>query len=172
LLEILLVLLPGDVGRQAVLDEHMPLFGRRHRLPGMGSSGLFLAGVDPPLAVGVGSGVDGVLERVLQGHPVGPAPFELSFGLPLADADADADAVGNQVAEHGVEGAELLELLEDEAHDLLDLLVGIEDHLPGGASHIASRDGESELAPASLGKLALVHALLYDVQLGLAHGSF
>ena len=76
----------------------------------------------------------------------------------------------HQVAEHGVQGAEFFKLLEDEAHHLLNLLVGIEDHLPRGVSHIAGRYGEAEFAPPSLAQLALVHALLYDVQLGFAHG--
>ena len=64
------------------------------------------------------------------------------------------------------------ELLEDEVYHLLNLLVGIEDHLPGRASHVAGGYGEAEFASSSLGELALVHALLYDVQLGFAHGPF
>jgi len=59
-----------------------------------------------------------------------------------------------------VEGAEFLELPEDEPHHLLDLLVGVENNLPGGPPHVPDGQGERELATAGLGKLTLMQPLL------------
>ena len=71
-----------------------------------------------------------------------------------------------------MEGAKLLELPEDEAHHLPDLLVGVEADLPGGPPRVAYGQGERELAAAGLSQLTFVQALLEHVQLRLAHGSF
>lgn len=71
--------------------------------------------------------------------------------------------MGYQVSEQGMNGCEFLKLPEDEPHHLLDLFIGVEDHFSGGVSSVAGGDVEAEFAPASLGELALVHALLYDV---------
>lgn len=128
-LEVSLVLLPGDVRRQAVLDEDVPRLRWGHRAPGGRTTGFLLAGIDSATTVSVGSGVDRVFEQVLQRHPVGAAPFELALCLPLADSDAELDAVLDQVGKHGVQGSEFLELAEDEPNHPLDFLVRIEGHL-------------------------------------------
>ena len=80
--------------------------------------------------------------------------------------------MGHQVSEKGVNGEEFPELTEDQLYDLPDLFVGIEGHLSRGTSYVAGGDIEAEFAPASLVDLALVHALLDDVQLRLAHRAF
>jgi hypothetical protein len=123
-------------------------------------------------AIGIISSVDGIVEHVLQGCPVGPAPLKLSFALPLVYPHSQLQAVFDQVAEYPSYGSELLELTKHQRNDLLDLLVGVENYLAGGLPYVADGHGESQLSAPGFGKLTLMHALLNDVQLCLAHGAF
>jgi hypothetical protein len=68
-----------------------------------------------------------------------------------------------------MESAELLELAEHQPHDVLHLLVWVEGHLPRGAPDVADRQWLGQLAATRLAEPALVHPLLEDVQLRLAH---
>ena len=54
---------------------------------------------------------------------------------------------------------------------MLHLLVGVERHVPRGPAHIADRHRHGQLPAPRLVELALVHPLLEQVQLGLAHGA-
>ena len=61
--------------------------------------GLLPARVHPATAVGVGTGIDGILEHVLQRHPVWLAPLELALCLTFAKADAQLQAVLDEVVQ-------------------------------------------------------------------------
>jgi hypothetical protein len=128
------------------------------------------APIDLAATVGVSTGIDRVLQQILQLRSVGRAPLQLPFAKPFAHPDAEPDVVLDQITQERVQGAELLELTKDEPHHLLDLLVRIEGHLPRRSPDVAGRDGEGELAPAGLAEPSLLHALLENVQLGFTHG--
>jgi hypothetical protein len=74
-LEVSFVALHGDVGREALFDEGVPLPGVDHHAAGAGAARVLSARIYLSLAVGVNPCVDGVFEHVLQGHPVGLAPL-------------------------------------------------------------------------------------------------
>jgi hypothetical protein len=54
-----------------------------------------------------------------------------------------------------VRRADSIERLEDQTHDVLDLLIGIEDHLAGLPTQIPGGDRLAQLASTSLLKLSL-----------------
>ena len=69
-------------------------------------------------------------------------------------------------------GTKLIELPEEEPDHLLNLLVGVQEDLPGGPPHVPDGHSERELAAAGLSQLTFLQALLEYVQLRLAHGPF
>lgn len=79
--------------------------------------------------------------------------------------------MADQIAQHGIERPQLLELPEDEAHDVLHLLVGVEGDLPRGLPHIARWHGKSQRPTARFAQAPLLQALPQNVQLGLRHGA-
>jgi hypothetical protein len=83
-------------------------------------------------------------------------------------ADRQADVPLHQVAQHGAERAQLVELLEDQAHDRLHLLVGVDRQPARGQAHVAHRRVVEQLPPPRLVQPPLVHPLAEHVQLGLA----
>jgi hypothetical protein len=169
--QVPLVLLPGDGGGHAVRQQHRPGVGAEHAAAGARPAGVLAARVDLAPSVGVGPSVERVLQQVLERHPIGPPPLQVAFADPLTQADAELDVVPGQVAQDRVERAQLLELPEDQPHHLLDLFVRVERHLARWPPHVADRQRDRELPAPCLVQPALVHPLLQDVQLGLAHGA-
>jgi len=163
------VLRPGDVSRATILEQHVPPVGVDDAPAGTRPPRLLRARIDLATAVGVGPGVDRVLQQVLQRHPVRPPPFQVPFARPFAHPDTELDAVLGQIAQHRVARAELRELAEDEAHDLLHLLVRVQCDFPRGAPDVAAGDRHGQIAAAGLAQPPLFHPLLEDRQLGLAH---
>ena len=62
-----------------------------------------------------------------------------------------------------------IELVEDPADDILGLLVRVERDLAGRRLDVADRDAGDQFAAPGLVQLPLVHPLLEDMQLCLAH---
>ena len=87
------------------------------------------------------------------------------------NADRQLDLLADQVTQHAVERAQPPEGAEDEADDVLRLLVGVEDGLAGRAAHVADRQRDRQLASLGLGQPARQHPLPDQVQLCLAHRS-
>ena len=75
----------------------------------------------------------------------------------------------DQVAEQPVQGPLAIELVEDRAHHLLGLLVGVEGQAASRLADIADRRVVEQLAAAGLVQPPLVHPGAEEVQLGLAH---
>jgi hypothetical protein len=75
----------------------------------------------------------------------------------------------HQVAQHTLYRPLTVELIEDQPDGGLHLLVGVDGPLASGELHVADRRGPERRAAAGLVDLALVHPLLEDVQLRLAH---
>ena len=75
----------------------------------------------------------------------------------------------DQIAQQPVQGPLAIELVEDQAHHLLDLLVGVEGQASSRLADIADRRVVEQLAAAGLVQPPLVHPGAEEVQLGLAH---
>src|SRR3954470_3129924 len=103
-----------------------------------------------PPAEHVGAGIGRAGQQVENGAAVRPTPDNLATGRPVALAVGQGDAVVDQVAQHAMDTAAVLEDLEDEPDGVADPLVRIEDHLARDASEIAARQVEAELTAFSL----------------------
>jgi hypothetical protein len=169
--DVRLVLLRGDIRRQAPWQQYQPLAGVLHHPPGVRPAGDLPARLDLPAAVGVIPGIGRVVQHVLQRLPGGAPPLELSLRRAPVNPDRQLDLPPDQVAEHAVERPQPPESAEDEADDVLRLLVGIEDDLAGRPACIPDRQRDRELAALGLGKLARQHPLPDQVQFCLAHRS-
>src|SRR5262249_38328492 len=97
-------------------------------------------------------------------------PFELTPVRSLMGPEGQADLVAHQIAEHGRDGPQFIELVEEQADDVLDLLVGIEVEATRGDPDIAQRRGGEDPAPPRLVEPPLIEPGTHDVQLGFAHG--
>src|SRR5262249_21120704 len=119
--------------------------------------------------VAVVAGVSGVRQdardRVAGRRP----PLQLPPIRSGVRTDADANTMSEEVTEDLADPSQTLELVEDQAHDGLDLRVGVDGKLPRRQLDVADpRQGE-KLASSRLVALALVHSAAQNVQLRGAH---
>ena len=121
------------------------------------------------MAVAVVAGIDRMMQQILERLPVGAAPFQLAPIGPGVGPDRQADPVMDQVAQQPVQGPLAIELVEDQAHHLLNLLVGVQRQAARRLADIADRRVVEQLAAAGLAQPPLVHPGAEEVQLGLAH---
>ena len=105
-----------------------------------------------------------------QGPPARPAPLQVAPIRPVVRADPDADAVLDEILQEPVDALELVEFVEDQADDLLDLLVGVEGELAGGELDVADRRADEQLAAHRLVPPPLIEAALEEVGLRLRQG--
>jgi hypothetical protein len=91
------VLLPGDVGREVVVAEHLPFLGRQATAINCS----WLAGqVFPlPFAVGIGAGVEGQLENEVDLAVGRFAPKDGGLADGVARLAGQLQAVGNELAQ-------------------------------------------------------------------------
>src|SRR5215831_2628503 len=80
----------------------------------------------------------------------------------------DLNPVMHQVTQQAMHRALAVELVEDQPHHSLDLLVRIDGRLTAGQRDVADGRRAKQLTATGLVDPALVHPLLEDVQLGLA----
>src|SRR5258708_12200806 len=78
---------------------------------------------------------------------MGPMPLQLSPIGPEVRPDRQADPVMHQVAEQPVQAPLAIELVEDDPHHLLRLLVGVEGQPAAGLAPIADRRGGEKPPP-------------------------
>src|SRR5262249_22788547 len=90
---------------------------------------------------------------------------------PVERAEAEADAVADQVVEDAAGGADLVELVEDQADDVADLLVGVHRDPIGGELDVAGGGAEEELAPPPLLAPACLETILHRNRLEFADGA-
>src|SRR5277367_2780425 len=95
-------------------------------------------------------------------------PAELALVRARRDPDRQLQVVLEQVAEHAMDRAAALELVEDQLHDVARLLVRVLDDLARSAGDVADRPEHPELAALRLGELGSMHPLLDEVEFGLA----
>ncbi len=153
--QIVLVLVPGDIGRQVIFDQHLPLLRRRDRTPGRGASRLATAWIRGATSVDVGTGVDGVVQQVAQRHAVGATPIELAGARTAAHAIGQLDVMVDQITQNPVDRAAPLELPKHRLDHAPNLRVRILDHLlrmarghsRAAAASAALRGGPSRACP-------------------------
>ena len=73
------------------------------------------------------------------------------------------------MTENPVDRPLAIELIEDQADDLLDLLVRIQADLPGRRLDVPDRDGDHQLPATGLVQLPLVHPLFENMQFCFIH---
>jgi hypothetical protein len=171
--QVPLVLLHADVGRQRTVDAHQPLPGVQTAHP----AGVLTAG-QPPGPVGaaapvsVDPGIGRVAQHVDQALLMRCPPDDLSLAGPGPLPHPDLHLVPDQEPQHRVHRAQLIEQPEHQPHDRLDLLIGIQGHLPGGPAGIPGRQRNRQLPAAGLSQPPRRHPLPDQMQLNLAHGPF
>src|SRR5262249_24801600 len=104
-------------------------------------------------------------------HPVGTMPLQLTALLAIERSHRDANVVLHQVTQQSAHRALLLELLEQQTHDALHLLVGVNGESSRRALDVSDRRMTVGLAAPGLVEHALVHADAHHVQLRLVDGA-
>jgi hypothetical protein len=112
------------------------------------------------------------VQQILECLPIGTMPLQLPPIGPGVRPNRQANPVMDQVAQQAVQSPLAIELVEDQVHHLLRLLVGVESQPHSGLPHIADRRVMEQLATAGLVQSPLVHPGAEEVQLGLAHDAF
>jgi hypothetical protein len=168
---MLFILRPGDVGGNLVLKHHMVGSACASDTPCTGAPGLLLPGIYLASAIRVGAGIDRVLQQVLQGHTIGPAPLQRPFGGAFPHANPELNVVLYQIAQERMPRAKVLTLAKDQPDHLLDLFVRIIDDIAGRVVDIPHRQREAQCPPARFLPGALIHPLLEEMELRLTHGA-
>ena len=105
-----------------------------------------------------------------EGRPTRRSPLEPARFGPTIEPEAELDVALPQIAEHGPDGAELVEFVENQSRDELNLFVRVQlDSVAGQRAHVAERGGGKLLTAAGLVQTPLIKPLLEEVQFGLAH---
>ena len=139
---VLFILRPGDVRWNVLLSHRLGGVAGAHHTPRTGAARLLCTGIDLTSSIGVCARIQRVLEHIVQGHAIGPAPLERPFGGAFPHADPELDVVLHQRAQEGMPRAELLKLAKDQPDHVLDLGIGIIDHRAGGIVEIANGQRE------------------------------
>src|SRR5262245_40967913 len=95
-------------------------------------------------------------------------PLQLSPVGSVVRTYWDLNPVVHQVTQQALHRALAVELVEEQPHHRLHLLVRIEGRLTAGQREVAAGRRAQQLTATGLVDPALVHPLLEDVQLGLA----
>jgi hypothetical protein len=96
--QIAFVLFPADVGREAVLDQRVVVFVGAGHPTAARASRLLFARIHLAATLGIGPRINRIFQQILQGHPVGPAPFQFPLGQPFAYPHPQLNIVLVQVA--------------------------------------------------------------------------
>ena len=110
-----------------------------------------------------------MMQHVLKRLSVGAMPLQLSAIGPEVRPNRQAGPVMHQVTQQAVQAPLAIELVEDDPHHLLSLLVGVQGQPAAGFAHVADRRVVEQLAAAGLVQPPFVHPDAEEMQLGLAH---
>ena len=128
--KVRLVLLLVEVGRKPPRKEHQPLVAALDYPPGVRAAGNLPAGIDLTAPEGVIARVGGVAQHVLQRFPGRAPPLQVALRRPRACPYRKLDLMLHEIAQYRVEGPEPAERAEDQADDVLRLLIRVEGGLP------------------------------------------
>ena len=166
------VALPGNVGRQAIALQDLPLV---HGDPVAGGGALSRRGPDAlvwPAAIGVGSGVDRVSQDLEDGQQDRPPPLQVATIRSVKGTKPEPDVVADQVVEDPPSGAEFVVLVEDQTDDLADLLIRVHLDSIRGELDVAGGHAVKELAALGLVQPASFQSISHSNKLEFADGPF
>ena len=167
--EVGLVLLPAQVRGVVVAEEHRAVLGRAADAAAAAPTRPDAPRIRGASAPGVGAGIGRVAHQLPQRLAVGRVPLQLSAPRPARGAPRQLDPVLPQVAQDPADAPQGRESLQDQPHDLLDLLVGIELQFAVGPDDIARRRLPQPFAATTPIEPAGLHPLLELVQLEAPH---
>jgi hypothetical protein len=162
----------GDVGRDLVRDHHLPLQRFDSDLTGMRKARLSPTRIVAPQPKDITSCIKRMVDDRVEGAMDWSVPLQAPRLWPALHTHAQLDFVPHQVAEHGVDQTEFVELVEDQPDDELNLLVRVQGDPVGGQLDVAGGNLGKQLTAAGLVQLRVIEPLLLEVQLGLAHRPF
>ena len=125
-----------------------------------------------PAAIGVGPGVDRVAQDLEDGQQDRTPPLQVPAIGSVVRTKPEADVVADQVVEDPPGGAEFVVLVEDEADDLADLLVGVHLDPIRGELDVAGGHAVKELAALGLVQPASFQSISHSNKLEFADGPF
>lgn len=175
LFELLLVrqiLIPGDIGREPISEEHGQLLGRHEPLAAFDAP---RHGIFCPRAMETIS-VCSRIDRVPQNRQ-GPGgrrcpPLQLPDAPATMAAESQSQVIDDQVAEDRVGGTEFVELLEDQPDHPTRLFVRLLNDLARGRLEVSQGDGQEQLAALGLVTTAAEQAIAHRDQFIFAHRAF
>ena len=165
------VAIPRDVGRQAIALQDLPLL---HRDPVAGAGAFPGRRPDAlvrPAAIGVGPGVDRVSQDLEDGQQDRSPPLQVPAIGPVERTKPEPDVVADQVVEDAPGGADLVVLVEDQADDLADLLVGVHLDPFRGELDVAGGHAVKEFAALGLVQPASFQSIPHSNKLEFADRS-
>src|SRR3989454_3660953 len=169
---MLFVLRPGARGWHMLCEEGMVSVAGARDPPRTRAAGGLRAGIDLAPAIGIGAGIEGGLQHIVQSHAVGPTPLQWPFDRAFPQAYSELHIVLDQVTQERMQCPEFLTFAKDQPDHMLDLGIRIIDDLAGGVVDIPNRQREAQCTPARLLQGALIHALLEDMKFRLTHSPF
>ena len=148
------VALPCDVGREAIPYKHLPLRARVRLLTGVAGPRGRPLGIAREMPIGVDPCVDRVVQDPIQRRQRRSSPLQLAAPRPVLNPHAHADVVPHQVVEQAEDGAQLVELVEDQPHDVAGLFIRVQGDLAGRQLDVPDRHLMEQLAAHGLVELS------------------
>src|SRR5262249_26068657 len=124
-----------------------------------------------PAAIGVGPRVHRVPQDLEDGVHDRAPPFQVAAIGSMKRAKSDSDVVLDQVMEDAPGAADLVVLVEDQADDITDLLIGVHRDSIRGELDVAGGHAVKEFAALSLVKSATLQSISHSNQLKFADDS-
>jgi hypothetical protein len=166
------ILVPGEIGRVDVVEEHFPLVLWEVNAAGVRFLRMGFFGAVGGFAVGVGAGVGGVFEEALEGPLGGLAPQELA-PLGTGKRAVREEELGlAEIAEESAERANVGEPGEDISEALPDSLVGVEGDGAIGLADQADGQREGQFSPQRLVLAGGGEAAPEEMQFGFGEGNY
>ena len=120
-------------------------------------------------SVGVGPRIHRVVKQVVQRRQRRPPPHQLATLRPVLKAHAQSDVVPDQIVQQAIDRAQLIELVEEQPHDITRLLIGVEGHPTGRQLDVPEGDPLEQLTAQGLVEPATLQAVPHDDQLIFTH---
>src|SRR5262249_40708798 len=115
-----------------LLAKYMPLLTGHKPSAGMRLPSRLTPRIHLATAVTVGAGIDRMVQHPGEDRAAGTTPFELTGLGTFMPPNAELEDALYEVGEYRGDRAELFELLENQSHGSLHLLIRIQSDLAGG----------------------------------------
>ena len=167
--EVVLILLPAQVGGVVVAQEHRAVLGLASDATAAAPSGLDAPRIRRIPTPGVGTGISRVAHQLPQRLAVGWPPSQLPAFRPCRGAPRQLNALLPKVAQDPADAPQGREFLQDQPQNLPHLLVGIELQFAVGPDDVTRRRLPQPFAATTPIQPTGLHPLLELVQLETSH---